>query len=316
MLVRCYYDICIHLTVCVGGAKLKPQTVTIATATSAKPTLENSTKGSTSSASSTLQPHLPDECHSYSTTWSRLSSSQKSSLGKHLIVNENAKLVYCPAPYHSMTPWMKAMYYLNNHSLDYADHAKIPANVANDKNNHKHLADYTPEQQVDILSTYRKFLVVRHPLTRLVVVYLLKFKAYNPTFARAYGQYIVQKYRPGASPDSAGNDVTFAEFIRYISDTKELDTMNEHWRPLEHLCRHCAIHYDYIVHFENMAEESKKMFQHFNLPLSTPIQPDHWEIIPGSQVKQFFNEIQPSMLLNLVKQYVKDVNLFEYNALV
>jgi len=77
------------------------------------------------------------------------------------------------------------------------------------------LSSYSSDDVTDRLATYRKLLVVRHPLTRLVSAYADKIARTNP-----YGDEMRRKIvamtssRDGNASSSHFKHITFAQFIR------------------------------------------------------------------------------------------------------
>ena len=76
------------------------------------------------------------------------------------------------------------------------------------------LSSYSSDDVTARLTTYRKLLVVRHPLTRLVSAYADKIARVNP-----YGEKIRRKIIAMTSPHDVNTTtrfqrITFAQFIR------------------------------------------------------------------------------------------------------
>ena len=274
----------------------------------------------TTKVTTTLPPLLASACKDHAHNWKTLDPILKKSVSKRLIVSSSHRLLFCYVPYHAATNWMKVMYHLTHQERQsvYLSHDKIPASIASNKSNHHFLSEFPPSEQDQIVEKYRKFVVVRHPLSRLATVYQQKFASHNVIFTKAYGRYIVQHYRHGAPPDPAGDDVKFSEFLQYITNTRDKDGMNEHWQPLEHLCQPCALHYTTAVHMETMDGDAKAMFKELGLDkiiTKSPI-PDRWEMPSADYIKSLYSTVPPSLLAELVKQYRNDVVLFGYSARV
>jgi hypothetical protein len=267
----------------------------------------------------TSPPVVSKACEDHALNWKTLDPVVKKLVSKRLIVNTKYNLLYCPAPYHATSSWMKAMYFLSHEANNiYPSHNKVPAGMASNKSNHQFLSDFAPDEQMRIVHEYKKFLVVRHPLSRLAAVYQQKFQNKNPVFRKAYGLYIVQHYRRGAPPNPSGDDVQFSEFVHYLTATKDKRLMNEHWQPLEYLCQPCALHYDAAVHMETMETDATTMFEQFGLSsvLTAPPTTDWWEVPSSHYIQQLYSDLSPSLLAELVKHYKNDVTLFGYSARV
>ena len=266
--------------------------------------------------------NLEEACEGHPRSWEALSEPQRAALARRLVVDPTHRLVFCPAPLHASSAWLKVLLFLAtaNSSRRYLNPGKVPAVAATNRSNHVHLADLPPSRQADVLRTHRSFLVVRHPLTRLAAAYLQKFQQSNPSFAAAYGRYIVQHYRSGAGAlaDSDGTDVEFHEFVRYLADVEDQESMNEHWQPLGMLCRMCAVQYDRLVHFREMEAEGTAMLQQFGLGGQVLAVPpaDRWEHVSGEVVKELYSSLSPAVLARLVQRYKADVQLLGYTSRV
>ena len=66
---------------------------------------------------------------------------------------------------------------------------------------------------------------------------------------QSFGRNIISRYRRDAKAESLaiGNDVTFPEFVTYLTDPQiRVNRVNEHWDQYYQLCHPCHIHYDFI----------------------------------------------------------------------
>ena len=77
------------------------------------------------------------------------------------------------------------------------------------------LSSFSSDDVAVRLATYRKLLVVRHPLARLVSAYADKVARTNPYGEKIRRQIIAMTSPPGANAHSHFQPITFAQFIRY-----------------------------------------------------------------------------------------------------
>nr|XP_053635326.1 carbohydrate sulfotransferase 11-like [Cherax quadricarinatus] len=47
---------------------------------------------------------------------------------------------------------------------------------------------------------------------------------------------------------------TFEEYVDYLLNT-DVDSYDEHWKPISRLCHVCEFNFDYIIKYENFKEE-------------------------------------------------------------
>ena len=106
---------------------------------------------------------------------------------------------------------------------------------------------FQPEEIVNRLQNYRKFLIVRDPLERFVSAFHNKLVDENwsaPYFKNLYGKVIQKKYRSNETLVSkVGEGTTFEEFVRYVIATSKTDAknLNEHWASESQLCHPCLV---------------------------------------------------------------------------
>ena len=104
----------------------------------------------------------------------------------------------------------------------------------------------TEKERRRALKVTTKFLVVRHPLDRLVSAYRNKFEFGDPDkFPLKYGRHIVRQYRENATEMAlrTGADVTFVEFLTFL--TRE-PLGDGHWVRQYDQCQPCVVKYDFI----------------------------------------------------------------------
>ncbi|XP_050709139.1 carbohydrate sulfotransferase 11-like [Eriocheir sinensis] len=179
--------------------------------------------------------------------------------------DDSRKVIYCVVPKVASTSWKRVWLRMTNWinpqaelrtSPRYAVHLSLPV-LAFDRN---------AEEK---LRTYRKFMVVRHPFERVLSAYRDKLEGEyeNPgySFHKQVGKRIQMKYR--GVTYRGGHNVTFAEFIRFISEAGRgtPEQRNEHWRPMHELCQPCAVRYDFIGKYENLKEDADYLLQWLGL---------------------------------------------------
>ena len=109
------------------------------------------------------------------------------------------------------------------------------------------------------LHNYFKFLVVRHPVDRLISAYNDKLVIDPPTYL-GMAQQIIRTYRPGADEETimAGKNVTFREFLLYyLHQFKSLKISNKHFQVVQRLCSPCQVNYDYVAKLETQSTDAK-----------------------------------------------------------
>ena len=179
---------------------------------------------------------------------------------KHIYVLEEHKLLFCYIPKVGCSNWKRVLMKLEDNTKNLED---ITSKEAHANNGLTMLGEIPAEKRDDIIDNYRKFMFVRHPLSRIVSAYKNKFKDMAvfreaPIIIRRYGMKIIRKYRKDATQEEkeTGEGVTWEEWLQYIADPEMLEGFDRHWKEMYKLCSPCAINYDYIGKLENINDEA------------------------------------------------------------
>lgn len=201
-------------------------------------------------------------------------------------------------------------------SLGTPDLSQIPADVAHKPSTLDRLSDYPPERAADMLGAYTKFLFVRHPFERLLSAYRNKLEQRHDSsryFQSRFGRRIVKRYRVNATERSLrdGDDVTFAEFAAFVADTRDT-VFNEHWAPIDRLCRPCAVNYDFIGKHESLFQDSDYLLKHVvgTADVKFPKGPDS---NTSTELVKYFTSLHHKTILRLYNVFELDFKLFNYN---
>ncbi|XP_033644587.1 carbohydrate sulfotransferase 11-like [Asterias rubens] len=116
------------------------------------------------------------------------------------------------------------------------------------------------------LKAYKKVIFVRNPISRLLSGYVDKFVNLPNQVVTQMSRDIIKKVRGKAIPKSRRPDLTFPEFLHYISTTKEI--LNPHWLPIHELKVPCDIDYDFIGKIETVSRDIEYMKSLYNISKS------------------------------------------------
>uniref|UniRef100_A0A452U8L8 Carbohydrate sulfotransferase n=1 Tax=Ursus maritimus TaxID=29073 RepID=A0A452U8L8_URSMA len=174
------------------------------------------------------------------------------------------------------------------------------------------LADLRPEEIRYRLQHYFKFLFVRDPLERLLSAYRNKFGEIRE-YQQRYGAEIVRRYRAGAGPSPAGDDVTFPEFLRYLVD-EDPERMNEHWMPVYHLCQPCAVHYDFVGSYERLEADANQVLEWVRAPphVRFPARQAWYRPASPESLHYHLCSAPRALLQDVLPKYILDFSLFAY----
>ena len=115
------------------------------------------------------------------------------------------------------------------------------------------LNSYSKKDQEKILESYFKFLVVRHPLDRLVSAYIDKIiKRDYLSVKHAIVKQQMKKYNK--------ESYSFQAFLEYMLSTE--NSLDPHWSPAAEMCDPCNVNYDKIIKLETQAEDLMSVLPH------------------------------------------------------
>ncbi|KAK2157740.1 hypothetical protein LSH36_185g00028 [Paralvinella palmiformis] len=181
----------------------------------------------------------------------------------------------------------------------------------------KYLTDYDPKDRETKISTYFKFIVVRHPFDRLVSAYKNKFLTPTPILKR-YQKFIKMTFKENSTTDEAGRiKLTFDQFLYLIVKYYETSFKNEHWLSYYEHCHPCNIKYDYIIKLETIEHDLKMFYKNY---FKSNERQDVIRRHNGrsnitdklGEVTKFFSAIDPTIVKELLNIYKKDFVLFSY----
>ncbi len=233
----------------------------------------------------------------------------------HLIVDDEYKILFNFIPKVSCKAW-KGIFgtLLKTHKHD---------NIKSIKD--AFLSAYTVDERQYRLQNYRKAVFVREPITRLLSAYLSKLRNLQRgqrIWEDAFGRRIVKLYRKvytamkidEAVPESFLN-ITLAEFIQYITDMEKSITFNvltDHFLPQNLVATPCAIHYDFIGHFENLTTEAPYMLKFLGVNHIVEY-PPVYESAARNKLTDEYKKIPLDLMNRLRKYYHADYELFGYS---
>ncbi|XP_064460772.1 carbohydrate sulfotransferase 11-like [Ornithodoros turicata] len=235
----------------------------------------------------------------------------------HVIVDDEHKLLYCFVPKVASTNWKRVLLSLRENR---ASPLTILANQSHDPHAFRTLSQLSSADVRYRLQHYLKFFFIRHPYERLLSAYRNKFEhAWSDYFPKRFGRKIVRTYRSDPSAESleSGADVTFQEFLSYVSDLDVSDdsaAFNEHWRPVSDLCFPCQLHYDVIGAYNTLEDDSNYVLWLARLHdvVSFPTRNATYSSEPTrSLMARYYSSISTDTLRRLEKVYEMDLGLFE-----
>lgn len=240
--------------------------------------------------------------------WS-LQPAQRRTLLQHVLVNDQFGFLYCYVPKVACSNWKRVLKVLSGA----LDNVKVSIKMDH-RSDLVFLGSLKPAEIKYRLKHYFKFMFVREPMARLLSAYRNKFGEIE-SYQRKYGVEIIKRYRKGFVRDSktAGDDVTFDEFVRYLLD-EDAERMNEHWMPMYNLCQPCAVSYDFIGSYENLERDAEYVLQRIKAPPSVhfPERQAWYKPITAETLHYYLCSLPQRLLKELLPKYILDFSLFAY----
>ncbi|XP_067661500.1 carbohydrate sulfotransferase 11-like isoform X1 [Haliotis asinina] len=238
---------------------------------------------------------------------------------KHIIVNDKYKILYCSVPKVACTNWRRVMLILTG-KMNTTDPMKIKASDVHGSYDDylTYLSDLSIEDIKYRLKNYYKFVFTREPFERILSAYRNKFKGKNPFFHKRYGKNIVRKYRANSwntNPD--GKDVSFGEYVHYLTDYTRREPLNEHWEKMTELCHPCLINYDLVSSYDDLQEDSVRLLDKIGASkiVQFPKRSASYKHAETEELlRQFYSQIPPVLLDQLMEVYYSDFLMFRYKV--
>ncbi|KAG7189339.1 hypothetical protein KM043_016992 [Ampulex compressa] len=237
---------------------------------------------------------------------------------RNILVDDFHELLYCYVPKVACTNWKRVLMIATGKWAG-NDPLEIPADQAHAMDSFQRLSNYTLPEIEKKLATYDKLIVVRHPMERLLSAYRNKFEAKHEKssiyFQTRFGRKIIKKYRPNATEESLlhGDDVTFREFVEFVTDDSENKIRNEHWRPVNELCHPCTVNYNLVSKYESLVEDATEVLERMGVDsINFPARPTNSEPT-SNKLEKYYSTLSYKQLRKLVDLYRLDLRLFDYS---
>ena len=197
----------------------------------------------------------------------------------NVLADDNHNVLYCVIPKVGSTSWKSMLYRsvvsdseLGKFSMR-AGNLKTQYFVHNNKYLTKHgfkwlrLPYYSYKGIEHRLQNYFKFVVVRHPLARLISLYNNKF-VQRKEFPWVIRQVLKKENKTGYDITS---DVIHTAYVDFEALADFLVTSNKvhadkHWDSYDHLCHPCLINYDFVAKMETLDRDLDYVRSMLRLP--------------------------------------------------
>lgn len=249
-------------------------------------------------------------------------------LDKHVLVNDELKLIYCQVPKAGTTNMKRILLTLQKHvkaeSINLIDIPPEYAWVYTREISDLLTLPLNDSDIIEMFDRYHKLLIVRHPFERLVSAYRMifevgKFETFNyPKQLWAVKMIQTALYGPNKSHRSNISFVEFAKFVCIQHTNKsgkerwKLDrNLDVHWLPQTSLCHPCLTHYTIISKIETI-DEDMPYIMHLMGANNAFLYPKQYK--RTSNVGRYMALLSSADVGCLRQVYGLDFELFGYNA--
>ncbi|KAJ1530571.1 hypothetical protein ONE63_005455 [Megalurothrips usitatus] len=241
------------------------------------------------------------------------------------LINTQHHLVWCNVFKAASTSWMYNFNVLAGYTPHYLKQSKVvPLQLARQRYPRPSL-----QTLQEALNTSISFIIVRHPLERLLSGYRDKFQYSLPhTLHQRLGLKIIQKYRSTSKGTITNRDSTkkrrvsprwptFSEFVHYLLDEyKEGNHFDMHWAPIAEFCTPCHLHFEVIAKFETLEEDQNYLI--YRTKLQEFIHPEWKNPAKGrtattNLISSYYSQLTKQEILQLYDIYRYDFELFGYS---
>lgn len=234
------------------------------------------------------------------------------------LINRPHHLVWCNVFKAASTSWMYNFNVLAGYSPKFLYRTKVvPLQLAR-----KRYPRPTLQELQEALNDSLSFLIVRHPLERLLSAYRDKMQSPLPnTMHQKLGNQIILKYRDANKLMGNRQHVnprwpTFPEFIRYLTDTfNSGQRYDMHWAPIAEFCTPCQIDFKVIAKFETLQNDQNYII--YSAGLQNVIKPEWKNSAKGRTTSEltsgYYSQLTKRQIRKLHEIYKYDFELFEYS---
>ena len=237
---------------------------------------------------------------------------------KSAYIDDIHRLIYCSSPKASDHVWKTAMAALSGYK-----HPRLPMTHQDGVLEDLGIFSYTsypPDKWHLAYEKYYKFLVVRHPMERLVTVWKDKFYSKSASY-KTLGRQIARRYRGEATnqknaslaSEHHGSMPTFDEFLEYMKDSR---AMEKNYRSPYKTCSPCSAKFNAILRTETNPIDGALVLSHLKSLSETPplVTWSEWHMQPrtDADLSQYYKHVSREAMRFITNMYNKDLLVFGY----
>ena len=264
--------------------------------------------------------HLDDFCNR-TVTGDERPEHYKNTRYAQLIVDEKHKVIYCDIPNVLGLTWNTFL--AKSTGKVKKDSPPVRNRKFMTKLGMRYLDSYADEDREVLLGEYFKFLVVRHPLERMELVWRQKFleSPLQENWRKKLGKQIILKHRGGfvnVSDVPSDATVRLEEFLEFAFADREM--VDPGWYSYLQVCHTCEIRYDAILRSESIDAELDTVLRHYQdvddpyskLNYTAPSNPAVDILTGKNEFKQYHN-VSVKAQEAVLRRFQQDMKMFGYS---
>lgn len=236
---------------------------------------------------------------------------------KAIVVSERHKALFSPIAKVACSSWKSMLFKLSGDFNNRPTPNFVHSWPLLQKHGWTQLYKYNITHIRHVLETYTKFVVVRHPYSRLHSAFTDKFQRFphgkpNPIYPKKFGGRAIRRYWENPSPQAlrTGLNISFEDFVHFVGDP-DLSPgykFDYHWMPYHYVNIPCLVKYDYILKLETMSEDTDHFLKdvlHVNYELPHRNNFQHTKLTA-------YDNVSLTFMTNLWNTYHLDVEMYGY----
>ena len=235
-------------------------------------------------------------------------------LYSRLIVDDKHRLIYCSVPKAGCSSWKKVIQVLTGKASSVES---VSRHQTHDHDYFTFLRPNSVAQMREIqakLIHYKKVMVHREPLERLISAYASKFVKGDPWFLKNIGSAILRHRGLSEEEAKSGRGVRFDEFTSFVARYLTRPSLaNPHWQPMANLCQPCLIRYNFYSKLDTLDEDAKYILTAIGAPKDLVL-PHANPSAEKPNFKQSYTNMSTAVLSKLLELYEADYALFNYTV--
>nr|XP_040572016.1 carbohydrate sulfotransferase 14-like [Lepeophtheirus salmonis]XP_040572017.1 carbohydrate sulfotransferase 14-like [Lepeophtheirus salmonis] len=236
----------------------------------------------------------------------RLERIDRKRIMSHLMVDHKHGLTYCWNHKAASTSWSEFFSRLTNNIY-----------ILRSKEYYKLNSYMAPRTELELTESLRettKFMVIRHPLSRIVSAYRDRIKNNPDSFqGRKFIPLIHNQVKNQVTIDRIPS---FNDFVQYIVNGNSI-SIDSHWTPYSLQCDPCSIKYDAIIKTETMMKDFTYIQTKKNLTKEISLFERHRinrsEKEEFTATKKYLSQLENQLFYKLLAHYQQDFLLFDYD---